>query len=202
MSERDDSERFGEESPRIVVADKRRIRSADDTCDDADVADLTRAPSFVAKLEEEARLHDERLKEYIAAHKEKMAEMDALRKRLEADVENRARTRFGELVADLLPVVDDIDRAILMAHNSRSDDPLLAGVRMMRSGLMKALAARGLEEVNLVGTPFDPEAAQAVGVVPVEAEEDDQKVIEQLAPCYRFGGRVVRAALVRVGRKA
>jgi molecular chaperone GrpE len=193
--------RKDEEEPKLIVADKRRIKSADDTCDDASVADLERIPSFVSKLEEEARRNDERLKEYIAAHKEKMGEMDALRKRLEADAERQAAIRFGSLMGELLPVVDDVDRAIEIAQNNNPDDPLLVGVKMMRAGLMKALVKQGLEEIDLTGRPFDPESAQAVGTTPVATDEEDNTVVEQMAPGYRFMGRVLRHALVRVGQK-
>lgn len=190
-----------EEKGKIEFVDKRRIKSADDTCDDAEEADLERLPTFVEQLELEKQAHDERLKEYIAAHKEKMAEMDRVRKRLEEDVERRAAERLGELVTEFFPVMDDFDRALATAAGNSADDPLVKGVEMLRARLFEVLTKHGLEVIDCGGAPFDPEVAQAVAMVPVEEDERDNTVVEQLAPGYRMGGRVLRAALVRVGRK-
>ena len=193
---------MSEDKNKIEFYDKRRIKSADDTCDDALEADLDRLPTFVEKMKAESEASQRQLKEYITAHKEKMAELDQLRKRLEADVERRALARFGDLIKDLFPSVDDFDRAIEQAAKTNPDDPLLEGVRLMRDGLLKVLAERGLEVINCENEPFDPEVAQAVSVEPVDDEEKDNVVVEQLAPGYRFEGRVLRPALVRVGQKA
>jgi len=186
----------------VEVKDKRRIKSAEDTCEESGEADLERLPSFVEHMNEQMRQNDERLKEYIAAHKQRMAEMDQLRKRLEDEAESKAMTRFGGLVAELLPVLDDFDRAIDHAEKSGADAGIVKGMGLLRTGLLKALTARGLEATNCAGAEFNPEIAQAIAAVPVNDEKMDNVVIEQLSPGYIFGGRVLRPALVRVGKKA
>lgn len=190
------------EEVKIDFVDKRRIKSVEDTCDDAPAADLDRIPTVVERLKSQTEASDTRLREYIAAHKEKMAEIDQLRKRLEADVERRANVRFGELVCELLPVIDNIDLAISHAAKDTPDDPMLRGVRLLRDGLFKVLTARGLEMVDCEGKPFDPETTQAVAVEHVEDDDKDNIVLEQLAAGYIFDGRVLRPSLARVGRKA
>ncbi len=189
------------EEPKIEFIDKRRIKSIDDTCNEDGEADLDRLPTFVEKLNEQLEGNDARLKEYIVAHKEKMAEMDLLRKRLEEDAERRASARFGELIRDLLPVIGDIDRALEHTGEEERESQLGVGVKMLRNGLLKSLEKRGLEVVDCVGEPFDPEIAQAVGTVPVEDDEKVDMVIEQMSTGYRFGGIILQPAMVRVGRK-
>ena len=188
------------EKKEIAVTDKRRIKSADDTCDDAAAAELERAPTFVARLKSQVEENDSRLREYIAAHKERVAEMDRVRRRLEDEAAARADGKFAGLVAELLPALDDLDRALQAAAGMSG--PLVEGVRLSRGRLFEAMQKRGLEVIGCIGQPFDPEVAQAVGAVPVEDEAHDNLVLEQLAPGYRLGGRALRHALVRVGRKA
>ncbi|MGK7345778.1 MAG: nucleotide exchange factor GrpE [Candidatus Nitrospinota bacterium M3_3B_026] len=191
-----------EEKSKIEFHDKRRIKSADDALGDVSGADLERLPTALERVMEQAAQSDARLKEYITASRERMAELDKVRKRLEADAEKRALTKFGEMLKELFGCLDDFDRAIGQAEKTRGDDPLLEGVRLMREGLFRVLTAHGLEVINCAGEPFDPERAQAIATEPVEDESKDNIVIEQLAPGYAFDGRVLRPALVRVGQKA
>ena len=191
-----------EEEEKIEVFDKRRIKTPDDVCDEEGEPDLDRTPLFVDRMKDEMEKKDARLREYIAAHKEKMAEIDLLRKRLEADVENRAETRFGDLIKNLFPIIDDFDRAIEHAKKENPDDPMLAGIVMLRDGFFKVLIDAGLEITDFAGKPFDPEKAQAVSTEVVDDEALDDIVIEQLAPGYLFNEKVLRPAIVRVGQKA
>lgn len=192
-----------DEKPKIEFHDKRRIKSVDDTIAEASgEADLERLPTALQKALDQAAQSDARLKEYIAASRERMAELDKVRKRLEADASRRASARFGEMLKELFACMDDFDRAIGQAEKTRVDDPLLEGVRLMREGLLRVLTAHGLEVINCVGEPFDPERAQAVATEPVEDESRDNMVTEQLAPGYAFDGRILRPALVKVGQKA
>ncbi|MBI4827274.1 MAG: nucleotide exchange factor GrpE [Nitrospinae bacterium] len=191
---------MGEEKTEITFTDKRRIKSADDTCGDAAAPDLERTPTFVEKLQSQVAENDQRLREYIAAHKERVAEMDRVRRRLEDEAGARAEGKFAGLVAELLPALDGLDRALEAAAGTSG--PLVEGVRLVRGSLFEAMRKRGLETVDCVGKPFDPEVAQAVGAAPVDDEARDNIVLEQLAPGYRLGGRALRHALVRVGRKA
>ncbi|VAX26013.1 hypothetical protein MNBD_NITROSPINAE02-1666, partial [hydrothermal vent metagenome] len=185
----------------LPILDKRRVKSVDEVFGDIKDADLEREPTFVGQLRQKADEDDKRLKEYIAAHKEKMTEMDNVRKRLEADVEKRANARFGELVRDLLPLIDDIDRAIDSATKSSDNALLLEGVRLLREGALEALKNKGLEEILCEGQPFDPEIAQAVATEVVSEDDKDNIVTAQLATGYKFAGMVLRPALVRVGQK-
>lgn len=187
-----------EEQPKFV--DKRRIKSANDHVDEAGEADLDRAPTYVQQLQRESEENDARLKEYIAAHKAKMGEIDEFRKRLEADAENQAMIKFGEFIKELFPIIDDFDRAIDHAKKVNPDDPLLSGMEMLKSGFMKTLVKNGLEVTDFAGKPFDPELAQAIGVVTVDDESLDNSVVEQVVPGYLFNGRVLRPAMVKVGQ--
>lgn len=189
------------EETKIVFKDKRRIKSVDDVCNDALEADLERVPTMVTKLQQEASENDERLKEYITAHKEKMAEMDQVRVRLEGQVEQRAKGMFCDIVKNILPVIDDLDRAIEAARDSHKDDSLYEGVVMLRKSLMKVLTMQGLEMIDCLNKPFDPEVAQAVSAMSVDDDDMVDVVVEQLSAGYMFEGRVIRPAMVRVGQK-
>ncbi len=121
----------------------------------------------------------------------------------EARVERNAQRVYDEsrakLAADLLPVLDNLDRTLQAAP---PDDPIATGVSMVRAQLEGVLVRYGVERVDAVGKPFDPAEHEAVLGVPVEDDAQVGMVIEQVAPGYRLAGRLLRPARVQVGMKA
>jgi molecular chaperone GrpE len=185
---------------KVEVVDKRRIKSADDTYDET--LDAQFAPGGTAgKQSGVSDASEAKLREFMAVYVEKMAEMDRVRKRLEAEAEDRAKRKFGALVADLLPILDDMDRAVAHAVAVAADDSFVTGLRKLRDGFFATLSARGLSVVNCAGQPFDPQLAQAVAVTATQDEARDNLVAEQYAPGYVYEGQVLRHAIVRVARK-
>lgn len=149
--------------------------------------------------------------EDIRAAKAKAQEATERQARLQADWDNyRKRTaaeRLAEreratehLVGDLLPVIDDLERAIDHAGDA-GENPQLAqfveGVSAVHAKLLSVLAKEGAEPIDPVGQPFDPLAHQAVGRV-----EDKDAYAETVAQVYqkgyRMGGKVIRSAMVTV----
>ena len=186
---------------KIEFVDRRRIKSAEDTCGEEGEPDLERIPTAVGKMKAEAEANDQRLKEYIGAYKERVAELDKTRKRLEDESSARAQARFAGVVAELFPALDGLDRALESAMAANREDPLAKGVEMARSRIFAVLSKHGMEMIDCRDKEFDPEVAQAVAVAPVEDPAQDNMVLEQMAPGYRMGGMVLRHALVKVGQK-
>jgi molecular chaperone GrpE (heat shock protein) len=78
--------------------------------------------------------------------------------------------------------------------------PLARGVALARDRFLAALQKAGVERLELNGTPFDPNVAEAVRLVPVDSPEDDGAVVETMRPGYVLGERIIRPARVAVGR--
>lgn len=102
----------------------------------------------------------------------------------------------GNVALTLLEAVDELDRCL----RSADDSPLARGVRLIREGMLKRAEATGIERVELVGTAFDPNTAEAADMEITGVEADDGKVVAVLQPCYRLGSRVIRPAQVKVAR--
>ncbi|MGE0395158.1 MAG: nucleotide exchange factor GrpE [Kofleriaceae bacterium] len=123
-----------------------------------------------------------------------------------ARVERDAKTVFEEtrmkLVAEMLPVLDDFDRAIAAAASTGDATGILEGVRMVRHHLEKVLRGYGLERFDAVGAVFDPTVHEALTMIPVPDPAQDRRVVEQLQAGYMFGDRLLRAAKVVVGKHA
>lgn len=121
----------------------------------------------------------------------------------EARVERNAQRVYEEsrskLALDLLPVLDNLDRSLQAADPK---DPVAQGVSMVRAQLEGVLLRYGVERVDAAGKAFDPSEHEAVLGVPVEDEAFVGRVVEQVAPGYRLGTRLLRPARVQVGMKA
>jgi molecular chaperone GrpE len=128
------------------------------------------------------------------------AELDATRARLERDLDRKVEIRFGDLVTDLLESADDLDRAIEHGRTIAAAAPVLRGVALARDRFIAALAKAGLERIEPVGEPYDPNVAEAAGVIPVEDPAEHDVVMELERVGYRLGGRVIRPARVLVGQ--
>ena len=122
------------------------------------------------------------------------AEFDNYRKRAARDQQSLVARAAERLVKELLPVLDDLERA-LEAAEAHEEAKLEEGVALVHRSLADALSREGLEEIATDG-PFDPHVHEALLSQPSEAEEGT--VIEVLQKGYRLGDRVLRPARVVV----
>ena len=117
------------------------------------------------------------------------AEFENYRKRSAAQLIDDSDRNSGRIVEGLLAVLDACEAA--MAHG-------IAGVEPIFSSMLTALQKQGLEVLDLVNTVFDPSVADAVVHEPADVDGDETKVVEVLRTGYRWKGRVLRAAMVKV----
>ena len=164
--------------------------------------DETRNETPAGEVETEAELSveerlaqaDARAEEHLNDLKRLAAEFDNYRKRAARDQEGLVARAAERLVKELLPVLDDLERA-LVAADEHEEAKLEDGVRLVHRSLADALRKEGLEEIPTDGA-FDPHVHEALLSQPSEADEGT--VIEVLQKGYRLGDRVLRPARVVV----
>jgi molecular chaperone GrpE len=154
----------------------------------------------------------------IEIFKSRLAELEAERDQLRdqllrtlADAQN-ARKRFDNerqqlqkyaaegIIRDLLPVLDNFQRAISAIENGGDLDGLLEGVKMIDKQIRGVLESKGVKPVKSVGEKFDPEMHEAIGTDPASEEFEPETVTVELEAGYWLGDRVIRPARVRVAR--
>jgi molecular chaperone GrpE len=150
----------------------------------------------VSTLEERAALLEKERDEYLNDLKRVAADFENYRKRVARDQEGLVARAHERLVKELLPVLDDLERA-LEAAAQHEEAKLVEGVRLVHRELVEALAREGLVEVETDGQ-FDPHVHEALVSQP--SEQEDGSVIEVLQKGYRLGDRVLRPARVVVSQ--
>jgi molecular chaperone GrpE len=189
-----------EEEISFKVNDRRHwARDRNDDQDDDD-EQVSTHPTLLDEYKQRAETAESKLHEYIEAFKETRAEQDAVRERLSRDVKRRVELKFGELIADLLGSVDDLDRALAHVEGIAEARPLAEGVTLARDRFLAALERHGVEKIEADGIEFNPEIAEAVRMDAVDDPDLDGRVTETLQPGFRLGNHVIRAARVAVGR--
>jgi len=159
-----------------------------------DTAEEARETETPRSVEERLAEADARAEEHLNDLKRLAAEFDNYRKRAARDQESLVARAAERLVKELLPVLDDLERA-LVAADEHQEAKLEDGVRLVHRSLAGALRKEGLEEIPTDGA-FDPHVHEALLSQPSEAEEGT--VIEVLQKGYRLGDRVLRPARVVV----
>lgn len=155
-------------------------------------------PTYVQELEQQLAEKNEQLQEYITAVHEAQREFDAMRARVRKEASREAELSRRAVFADLLDVVDNLDRALAAARAAGSADPLVQGVDMVRQQFLHKLAGYGISRIEPLGEPFDPERHEAVTTVPVTPDFADGIVAGVAAPGYLIGEDVLRPAAVAV----
>lgn len=139
-----------------------------------------------------ARLRDAQLRE--------RADIENQRRRLTREVEQARRFANERLLRDLLPVCDALDRGL--AAESPNADGLLEGMALTRKSLLKVLQDHGLERVEAMGKPFDPEYHEAMSMVEPGAGQQPETVVTVIENGYVLHQRLLRPARVIVTRGA
>ncbi len=137
-----------------------------------------------------------KFEEATAALERETAEM---RERLRRTLETKAKQDQLNFLTTLLPVLDNLDRAIEASETDPSVEHLRDGVIGTARSFERALIDVGVEPVISVGEIFDPEQHEAVDVAATEAENDG-KIIAEYSRGYKFGDKLLRAARVQVGK--
>lgn len=125
------------------------------------------------------------------------ADYDNFRKRTIKEKEELAKYATVKLVESLLNAVDNFERALQASNESKNYDSLIQGVEMVYRQLGDALAKEGLEPIEAIGQPFNPEFHQAVMQVETDQYEAGY-VVEELQKGYIFKGKVIRPSMVKV----
>ncbi len=150
---------------------------------------------LTAELEaarEEARLnHDLYLRE--------AAETENYKKRVTREKHDAIRYANESLVRDLLPVIDDLERAARHAPADGDPRPLLEGIELVLKGCLEALQKHGVTQVTAKGEPFDPEKHEAYAQVET-AEHEANTVVDEVHPGYYLADRLLRPSLVSVAK--
>ncbi len=128
------------------------------------------------------------------------AEMQNVRRRAERDVESAHKFALDKFAADLLPVVDNLERALASIDSAdEGQKPVAEGLELTIKSFMDVLARYKIEAIDPAGQPFDAELHQAVSMVP-NPDLEPNTVMDVFQKGYTLNGRLVRPAMVVVSQ--
>lgn len=128
------------------------------------------------------------------------AELDNYRKRTEREMAGFRKYAQEALVRELLPHLDNLERALEHGRQENPDDPLLAGVELTLKGLVDSLAKFGVSVVEAVDQSFDPSLHEAI-MQQVDADKEENTVLAVTQKGYMLHDRLVRPAMVIVSKR-
>ena len=144
----------------------------------------------------------EQLRSELAATKDRWlrerAELENFKKRLVREKAEALRFANEGLLRDLLPVIDNLHRAVEHGRASREVDPIIEGVELVLRSFTEALGRHGVQVVEARGQRFDPSHHEAIGHV--ESEQPPNTVVDEHQRGYMLHERLLRPALVTVGK--
>ncbi len=161
-------------------------------------ADAALKEKLSALEKEAAEMRDKFIRTY--------AEMENIKKRCQNEIEKNAKIAIGDFALDLLPVADNLERALAQPipadlEGNAFIKNLFDGVIMTQKQLSSALSKNGVTLIESVGKPFDPNTQKAIQQI-VDAEKEDGTVVQEWQKGYLIGGdRVLREAMVIVSKK-
>ena len=126
-----------------------------------------------------------------------LAETENLRRRAQRDREDYVKYANETLLRDLIPVLDNFDRALAAARSAGESGTVVSGVELIQRELVRVLERAGLTRYSAVGERFDPTRHEAIARV-VSAERPPDTVVTETAAGYLLNGRVLRPAMVAV----
>lgn len=154
-------------------------------------------PVSIEELQEKLAQSEQKSEENYQKYLRVQADFDNFRRRTRKEKEDQAKYASLSLVEQLLPAMDNFERALVASQGSQDVESLAKGVEMVFRQMEQALQAEGVEVIPTVGTPFDPTVHQAV--MQVDSEEYEAgTVVEELQKGYNLKDKVIRPAMVKV----
>jgi molecular chaperone GrpE len=202
-----------EEQNPVRVTDRRRISLDQEKSGEtggqsgAEVETPNLKPSYVEELEIRTKAAERQVQEVQARfdqlRQQLQRETDETRVRLNRSADERAEAGKAKFIESLLPVLDDLERAVEAAEKEGqkegTHDAIVQGVRSIAVRFQAALTSAGVEPLVSVGEQFDPELHEAVDTAETDPEMDGI-VVSEYSRGFRIGERLLRPARVKVGR--
>lgn len=153
----------------------------------------------LAKLREHLEAKEKESRDNYDRFLRQVAELENFKKRTTREKEEALRFANELLIRDLLPVVDNLERAVAHAKGGGNGKLLVDGVEMVLKGLCDILSKYGLVQISAVGQPFDPEKHEAMAQVESETHEPNT-IVEEHHKGYLLQEKLLRPALVSVAK--
>lgn len=145
-----------------------------------------------------AQLRQER-DDYYDRLLRKTAEFDNYRKRTDRERQQMADAAAADLLEELLPLVDDMERALKADPGTEATTAIRTGVELIHKQLLETLRKRGVKPIESLGADFDPHFHMAVAHDPADGRREGE-VIEEFRRGYMLGDRLLRPAMVKVAK--
>jgi molecular chaperone GrpE len=153
----------------------------------------------LVKVREQLDAKEKEAKEYHDRYLRQVAELENFKRRITREKDESIRFANEALVKDLIPVVDNLERALAHAKGGGNGRPLVEGVEMVLRGLFDMLAKHGVVQISAMGQPFDPEKHEAMAQVE-SATYQPNTVVEEYHKGYLLRDRLLRPSLVSVAK--
>ena len=168
---------------------------------DDSVEEETEVSDKEPTVEERAADAESKYKEMQDRYLRLNAEFDNYKKRMMRETGDRLKYFNMELIKELLPSVDNLERAISHAGEDHSDlENMIEGLQMVYKGMQEAFGKFGVSEIESIGKEFDPNCHQAVGMIESQ-EVPENHVAEECLKGYYLHDRIIRPTMVRVSGK-
>lgn len=155
--------------------------------------------TVIADLRKQLEAKELEAKNSYERYLRQAAELDNFKKRTGREREEAIRFANEALIKDLLPVVDNLERAVAHASGGGNGKPLVEGVEMVLKGLLDVLMKHGVVQITALGQLFDPSKHEAMAQVESDAHEPNS-IVDELHKGYMLRDRLLRPALVSVAK--
>ena len=184
----------------VKIIDRRWWANSAETNADREASSGSLKPTYVEELEQQLAEKDRLLQEYIGKYRQASSEFDEARLRLRREISKDVERARRDVLAEILEVVDNLDRAVDSAGRVQSIEAVVQGVDLVRRQFLAKLEGLGVTRIDAAGAPFDPLLHEAVTTVPTSSPEQDGVVVGIVRHGYRIGADVLRPATVAVAK--
>ncbi|MGL4893149.1 MAG: nucleotide exchange factor GrpE [Aeromonas veronii] len=185
------------EEQKVEAMEQVEVQPVEPTDVDSEV---TAEQARIAELEAQLETAIQKAAEERERALRTAAEMENLRRRTELDVEKAHKFALEKFANELLPVLDNLERAIELADKENEAlKPMIEGVELTLKSMQSGVAKFGLVALDPLNQPFDPNAHQAMSMVP-SADVAPNTVIAVMQKGYDLNGRVIRPAMVMIAK--
>ncbi|MFB3061454.1 MAG: nucleotide exchange factor GrpE [Candidatus Binatia bacterium] len=157
------------------------------------------SPSEIEKLRQDLAAKELEAQNNYDLYLRQVADLENFKKRIAREKDEALRYRNETLAKDLLPILDNLERAVEHAELGGNGKPFLVGVEMVLKGFLEVLEKHGVTQISAKGEPFNPQKHEAFAQVE-STDHEPNTVVEELHRGYSMADRLLRPSLVSVAK--